>query len=380
MTHSPVKKGPVKKIVFLCRALSVGGAERQLIHLAQGLQKMGHDITILTFYKSLGDYALDGINVIVLAKKSRWDVFSFLKTLRAAIQAEKADVIYSFLCVPNILVCLLKAVHLLRHERVVISFRGSYMKWSDYGYLEWLTAKIEACVARFADVIITNSHAGLAELKRRGFKTKQMHVVPNGIDTDTFRPDSEGGLAWRARYGIPLEVPVVAIVARLDPMKDHPMFLRIAKAISDTNKNICFAIVGRGNAAYFEQLKTLQNQIDLPPDRVFWIDCGSDLNYNAFTIVCSTSAYGEGLSNVLCEALSSGIPCVATNTGDAALILDDCERIVDAGDALGMAQKVLSQFKSLPDEYNVAMLREKITQHYSIDKMVIATRNILLDS
>ena len=87
----PIKpiKPIAKKIVFLCRALSIGGAEKQLLILAQGLQKIGHTITILTFYKSENDYSIDGINIITLEKKSRWDIFSFLKTLHLTIQAEK---------------------------------------------------------------------------------------------------------------------------------------------------------------------------------------------------------------------------------------------------------------------------------------------------
>ncbi len=368
-----------KKIVFLCRALSIGGAEKQLLLLARGLQEKGYKITILTFYRSSSDYPANDLNVITLEKKSRWDIFSFFKTLHATIHAEKADVIYSFLCVPNILICLLKAFRLLRHERIVISFRGSFMKWSDYGYLEWLTAKAEALVARFADIVITNSNAGLIELKRRGFKTRQTHVVPNGIDTNTFRPDQKSGAAWRAQYGIPLEIPLVSIVARLDPMKDHHTFLTMAKIIYDQNKSIYFAVVGHGENAYYEQLKAFQKQIDLPTNHVFWIDCGSDINYNAFNVVCSTSAYGEGFSNVLCEALSSGTPCFATNVGDSALILNDDDRIVNVGDAASMGEKVLKQLGTPNNKDNMIRLREKIKERYTIEKMVSKTENILMD-
>jgi len=366
-----------KKIVFVCRALSVGGAERQLLHLATGLQELGHTVAILTFYKADTDYPTEGMKIIVLAKKSRWDIFSFMKTLHKTIRAEHADVIYSFLCVPNILMCLFKAFRLVRHERIVIGFRGSFMKWSDYGSLEWLTAKIEAYAARFADVTITNSQAGLAELLRRGFKTKQIYVVPNGINTDIFKPDVQGGLAWRARHDIPLTIPLVAIVARLDPMKDHKMFLQMAKIIYAQNKTIYFTIIGSGKSDYTGQLNVFQKQIGLPADRVYWIDCDSDINYNAFNVVCSTSAYGEGFSNVLCEALSSGIPCFATNVGDARIILNDDRYIVEPGDAVGMSQKVSAQLGATANTSNIAIFREKITGRYAIEKMTLKTERFL---
>lgn len=367
----------IKKIVFLCRALSIGGAEKQLLLLAQGLQKKGHTVTILTFYQSAEDYPSNDINIITLKKKSRWDVFSFLKTLSQAIRAEKADVIYSFLCVPNILACLLKAFRLLQHERIIIGFRGSFMKWSDYGFLEWLTAKIEAYIARFADSLITNSHAGLIELKKRGFKTKHVHVIQNGIDTEKYKPNQTSGKAWRTRHNIPQDIPLVGIVARLDPMKNHRMFLKAAKIIYDQNKDIHFAIIGSGENTYKDQLKAFQNKIGLPRDHVYWINCGSDVNYNALNILCSTSAYGEGFSNVLCEALSSGVPCIATNVGDAALILNKAENIIDAEDVKNMAQKVLKQFQIPYSEENAISLREKITSLYTIEKMISKTEEIL---
>lgn len=367
----------VKKIVLLCRALSIGGAEKQLLLLAQGLQKKGHTVTVLTFYQSKEDYKTDGLNIITLKKKYRWDVFAFLKTLLHTIRTENADVIYSFLCVPNILICLLKAFRLLQHKRIIIGFRGSFMKWSDYGLIEWLTAKVEAYAARFANAVIANSHAGLLELKRRGFKTKHTYAIQNGVDTDTYKPNRENGKAWRSRYNIPLDIPLVGIVARLDPMKNHRMFLKVAKIVYEQNKNIRFAIVGTGKNTYQDELKSFQKQINLPTENVYWVNCGSDVNYNAFDVLCLTSAYGEGFSNVLCEALSSGIPCIATNVGDAALILNDDNNIVAPEDVKNMAQKVLKQLEIPYSEGNAITLREKITSHYTIDKMISKTEEIL---
>ncbi len=358
-----------KKIVFLCRSLSIGGAERQLIMLARGLVARGYAVTILTFYACADGYIANDLNVIHLKKKSRWHVWSFVTHVLSMIKAEKPDVVYSFLCIPNILICLFKGLSLLKNVRVVIGFRGSFMKWSDYDMVSLITAKIEACLSRFADVVIANSMAGMTELKRRGFKVRHAYVIQNGVDTDAFVPDTDAGRQWRIRYGLPEGKPIVAIVARLDPMKDHETFLLAARELQDRYPNVCFAVVGAGDLSYTKHLQELSTAIGIDDERLFFITCGHALNYNGFTVVCLTSAYGEGFSNVLCEALSCGIPCIATDVGDARVIVPDAHDIVAPKDYHALAKRVgtyLDDAKIIDRMY----LRQHIVQNFSVNQMV----------
>ena len=55
-----------------------------------------------------------------------------------------------------------------------------------------------------------------------------MVVVSNGINTQQFKPDPAAGDALRKEWGVSVEAPLVGVVARLDPMKDHQSFLRAA--------------------------------------------------------------------------------------------------------------------------------------------------------
>ncbi len=366
-----------KKIVFLCRSLSIGGAERQLIMLARGLVARGYIVTILTFYEAKDGYAVNDLNVIHLKKKSRWHVWSFLTHVLSMIKREKPDVIYSFLCVSNILVCLFKGLSLLKDVRVVIGFRGSFMKWSDYDTVSLVAAKLEAYLSRFADVVIANSMAGMTELKRRGFKARYTHVIQNGIDTDTFVSDADAGRQWRIRYGLPEDKPIVAIVARLDPMKDHVTFLLTARELQNRYPDVCFAVVGSGDFSYTKYLQDFSLTIGIDNERLFFITCGHALNYNAFTVVCLTSAYGEGFSNVLCEALSCCIPCVATDVGDARVIVPDAHDIVEPKDYHALAKRVgahLENIKTIDHTY----LRQHIVQNFSVNQMVDRSiKNIL---
>ena len=68
------------KLVFLIRRLAIGGAERQLVALATGLDRSVFDVTVLSFYRGgefLEELTNAKIRVISLEKKGRWDIFLF---------------------------------------------------------------------------------------------------------------------------------------------------------------------------------------------------------------------------------------------------------------------------------------------------------------
>ena len=114
------------KILFLARSLDVGGAQRQLCVLARELQGRGCDVAVAVFYGN-GTLAVVlsrcGVRVIELGKKRRWDVLSFVLRVGATLRRERADVVYAFLCLPNILAVLARP--LLLGEPVVWSVRAS---------------------------------------------------------------------------------------------------------------------------------------------------------------------------------------------------------------------------------------------------------------
>jgi hypothetical protein len=82
-----------------------------------------------------------------------------------------------------------------------------------------------------ADLVLANSQAGLDYHRRLGLaETAATRLLPNGIDTDRFRPDPEARRRTRAALGIAPDRPVVINVARVDPMKDHPGLLAAMKS------------------------------------------------------------------------------------------------------------------------------------------------------
>jgi glycosyltransferase involved in cell wall biosynthesis len=153
------------------------------------------------------------------------------------------------------------------------------------------------------------------------------------------------------------EVAIVAIhVARLDPMKDHATFLKAMRTLP--------AMHGLLVGARTETL-------DLP-DNVRALGLRTDVArlYRCVDIVVSSSAFAEGFSNILAEGMSSGLVPVATDVGDARLIVDDVGEIVPVRDAEALAQALsrAAAPSDLADRKQRA--RARIVENFTLERAV----------
>src|SRR5206468_1932360 len=103
--------------------------------------------------------------------------------------------------------------------------RASNVDFSHYDWFCALSFRIGALLSPLASCIIVNSVAGKDYHRKRGYMGRRMVVVPNGIDTDLFRPNRGAGRQLRRSWEVADREVVIGLVARLDPMKDHPTFL-----------------------------------------------------------------------------------------------------------------------------------------------------------
>ena len=363
------------KIIFITRSLNCGGAERQLVLLAKGLHQDGYPVTVAVFYpggplqKDLDD---SGIPVVCLKKRGRWDMFHFLWYLIRTIRHERPTLIYSFLGIPNILAVMLKP--LFPHIHVVWGVRASNMDLAQYDWLSRLSYRVECRLSRFADLIIVNSYAGKDHAVANGFPSNKMIVIPNGIDTEYFRLDRRGGERVRRAWGVAENEKLIGLVARLDPMKDHPTFLRAAAILSRERADVKFVCVGDGPGAYSQKLHELAHQLGLD-GRLIWAGARNDMPavYNALDIL-SSSSYGEGFSNVIAEAMACGVPCVVTDVGDSHLIVGNEGQHVPPKNAELLAGAVLTQ---LALNNRGIVQRNRIVSEYSLAKLCEKTEEIV---
>lgn len=373
-------KRELAEVVFLARSLERGGSERQLVTLARTLSDRGHGVTLILFYgggpleEELGD---SSVRLITLRKRGRWDVagfgWRFIRTLRGF----RGVTIHGYLTVPNLLLALAKPF--LRGSRLVWGLRASDMDMSRYDWLSRLTSRLECLTSNSADLVIANSFAGKRHAVARGFPEEKIVVIPNGINIEVFHPDPDERKRVRSEWNVAPDEVLVGLAARLDPMKDHPTFLKAAAAVQQRHRHTRFVLIGDGPRDYRESLHTMARTLGIA-DRVIWAGTCSNMAaaYNALDIFCSASS-SEGFSNSIAEAMACGIPCVVTDVGDSALIVGETGRVVPPRDPPALADAILTLagVQEVERKRLGARARRRIESEFSVDRLVENTAQAL---
>ncbi len=365
------------RICFIIRRLDRGGAERQLLSLVKGLPKGEFEVTVLEFYEGGGLVPellqVPGVRRVCLNKGNRWHMLGFLRNFIRELRSCDPDIIHGYLYVANIL-AICSRPFLRRRPKVVMGFRSSNTHLEHYDWAASICSWLERGLSPFADLMIANSHAGAAYSRNVGYRPKKLAVISNGIDTQQFAPSEELRVAMRKVWSIESNQVLIGITGRFDRKKNHPLFLRAAALYSKENPQVRFVCIGGGYFGdYPNELQKLSVELGLK-ERIVWAGetqemrsayCALDIN-----TLCSNAA--EGFPNVLAEAMACGVPCVATNAGDASIILGDAGMVLQDStpDAIVQAWKDMLKRdrKTLADA-----CRRRITENFSIETLAERT-------
>lgn len=367
------------RLLLSIPSLERGGAERQFAALAAGLAARGHEVLAVTLGRG-GPLAADlgGARLAELGKASRLDNLRVGLALAGLLRSQRPQAHYAFL--PSCCVLGGALTALVPSVPLVMGVRATRLESQALAGRTLLG--LEAWLSRRAALVVANSQAGRACCLDRGFPEKALRVVPNGIDTERFRPDRALGLRQRRQWGVGGENPLIGLPARLDPMKDHATFLAAAALLAARRPDVRFVCIGGGPEGYARILRERAAALGLE-GRLVWAGEAADMPaaYNALDLACLSSAWGEGFPNVLGEAMACGVPCVATDAGDSALALGGTGLVVRRGDAgalaAGLAAMLARREHAGPDM--ALACRERIVREFSVERMVAATETLLAE-
>jgi glycosyltransferase involved in cell wall biosynthesis len=367
------------RLLLVIRDLDIGGAQRQVINLANKLAARGHEVAILPFYprgRLSHGVANHRVRIFDGAKRGRWDLWSPFIDLRRALSAFKPDCVYSFLSLASIFV----GVHRLLepHPRWLFGYRHSEMDIAKYAWQDGVMYRFEAWLSRNADCIIANSNAGALNAKRWGFRAERIRVVPNGIETDYFHPSPALRETTRQKWGMAAGTMLIGLVGRIDPMKDHMNFINAARALKKTHPHVRFACIGDGSREALEKLKDAAIHLDVG-DTVLWLGAQSDMAgvYNALDVLCLPSAFGEGFPNVVGEAMACGVSCVVSDVGDSALVVGGLGQVVPPGDSTALAAALAAALDARCAKLALTC-RERIENEFSMERLASRTEDAML--
>jgi glycosyltransferase involved in cell wall biosynthesis len=195
-----------------------------------------------------------------------------------------------------------------------------------------------------------------------------MRVIHNGFDTEKLRPDAAARREIRAELGIGPTVPLIGLVARFDPLKDHATFVAAAGAIACANADARFLLCGDNVVSANPELMTWIRRAKVE-ERTHLLGRREDVpRVNAALDIAVCSSSMEGMPNVVGEAMSCGVPCIVTDVGDAALLVGDTGAVVPRRDPSALASACLTWLALPADELGRKgeRARNRILEEFSL--------------
>lgn len=360
-------------ILHVIPNLDSGGAETALTNLVRFASPgMHHTVVSLSNRTGLRGIELRRLMKEVISPEitKHTPVIAGVDRIKSIVRAAKPDVISSWMYHANVLCAL--AEPLCRPAKLVWNIRASDLNFHTTHKRLWPVALVQSLLSIVPTSIIANSHAGVRFHKAIGHHPKRWQVIPNGFDTDRFRPNPEARTSLLTELGLPPSSRLIGLIARLNPMKDHSSFLLAAQGLASERPDVHFVLAGR-----MVSLKEPQFRALVPSGlegRVHALGERADTEriMAALDLLTLCSLSGEGFPNVVGEAMACGVRCVVTDVGDAADIVGDTGSIVPMRDpaALTAAWGKMLELPATELQSLKFAARERIENLYSLPSVV----------
>ncbi|MHC4171647.1 MAG: glycosyltransferase family 4 protein [Planctomycetota bacterium] len=247
---------------------------------------------------------------------------------RRLLRENDYDLVHAFFGFPTAWLCYRSANKL----PYIISLRGSDVP--GYNIRLGLDYKLMAGLFRRiwsgAALVVANSN-GLRELALEFMPALDIRVIPNGVDTEKFRPSEEQTLTK----------PIQALtVCRLISRKRIDLLIRAVARAKELGLDVQLNIAGHGNL--MEQLRRLADELNIADSVAFM---GAVLAeqmpqlYRDNDILVMSSAH-EGMSNAMLEAMASGLPIITTRCEGVEELVVDNGLVVEQANAEQIAKAI----------------------------------------
>lgn len=349
------------EIWFLIGMLPVGGTERTLLELTDGLNREEFSVTVWTIADEgeLIDHLAADVEYRTLGAAGKWDFRAPMRFFAAAA-SERPDVINSFLFFDNVLA---RIAGRLVGETVVTT--GVREVPNDPPRIRSFLDKL---TQGWSDEIVSNSQAGTEYVVERGAPRENVRTIRNGRDVPRYASGTATEELYRA-LSLDEDDVIVGTVGRLVERKGHYDLLEAWSTVVNAHPDARLLFVGNGPER--AGLEASARELDCA-DSVRFAGQRDDVPdlLDAMDVFVFPSHY-EGLSGALIEAMIAGLPTVATPVdGNSELIEDEVTGLfIPPYDSEALAERLI---ELLGD----AELREKLgtaASDYAREEFAIET-------
>lgn len=364
------------KIFFTSPNLNVGGAQRHLINIINGLQRKGHSCLLFVYEEkgALENELLDSVRIFSPNKKNKLNKIIFFRILNGTIKLiklaikEKPDFIYSrhWTKTPNLIVGRFLSIKTICGE-------GNSIRHSLVLRNKKIRLLLRKITAKYSDLVIANSKGLSSEIETNFDLKNEPMVIYNGLDLPRIKKLAEQEVSHK---WFDTGKPVIISVGRLVDQKDFHTLIDAFKIVNNTIDSRLL-IIGSGKLKnklieYSEKL-SIGNKIDIMENiaNPFTYISKSDL------YVCS-SVY-EGLSNSILEAMATGKAVVSTNHdyGAAEIINSGYNGLlVPPKNPVILAEKILEVLSNEDLKKSLERNASVRVEDFSVERMVDDYENL----
>jgi len=349
------------RIAYILTTLGVGGAERQVLALADRMAARGHAVLVVVLRRRGGHEWPTEREVHSLdMRKSPASILAGIARARRVLRAFRPDLVHSHTFPANMTA---RALRLLGCAAPVLSTIHNVYEGGRHRMLAYrLTDRLSRHTTAVSEA------AALRYVHLKAVPPGKCRVLTNGVDTGEFAPDAERRSRVRAAMGVGGEFVWLA-AGRVVPAKDYPNVLRAFARVREGCPDARLWIAGEAADAELGPLKTLAGELGLG-ESVRWLGLRRDMAglLDAADGFVLGSAW-EGMPLAVAEAMAMEKPVVATDVGGVRELVGSAGKVVPAGNAAALAEAMLEAAGQTPDERSQAgrAARRRIEDHFSMD-------------
>ena len=366
----------IKMIILqIITGLTNGGAEAVLNRLCMHDKAHNHIVISLTDEGKYGSLLREaGIEVHCLNMVSGRVTLKGLEKLFRLLHSLKPDAVQTWMYHADLIGGLMARLAGIRNINWGIHHTILDPKQSKRTTI--LTAKLCAKLSGFVPKrIVCCAQKSLEVHRALGYASNKLVVANNGYDLSQFFINSSLGDEVREEFNLDVNVPLLGLVGRFDPLKDHHNLVSALSLIKQKGVSFKCLLIGAGLNLQNSTLNGWLAENDLN-EEVLLLDQRSDIPaiMNALDIHV-LSSFSEAFPNVLCEAMACGTPCVTTDVGDAALIVGNTGWVVPPKNPQALADTIiraLDEKQNRPEKWasRKAQVRKRVEVNFSIENMI----------
>ena len=363
------------RVMQLALTLDIGGLEMLVFDLVRKLDRRKYEPIVCCLQTGPLAEKIEraGIRLVYMEKRPGLDCALILRLARL-IKRERIDILHSH----NKGVHLYGALAAQMAGIPLIHTRHGRNLLNDGNVSSRFTLLRKGLVNRLlyslTDLTVAVSYdSRKIALKQDRVCEEKVITIHNGVDVQKYARNlgNEQIRRMKQDMGIYEDDFIIGIVARLSPEKDHNILLEAFAIVYNKIRDIKLVIVGDGSLKEKLIKKALALELD---SNVFFLGTREDIPeilklFDVFVL----SSYTEGIALTLLEAMSAGLPVIATNVGgNPEVVLDKVTGLLaPPRDPCKLADAIMQIASNREDAERMGRAgKKRVAEHFSLQRMV----------